>query len=55
MPLIVTDGACSNTAKMPCAVGAAGMPVLTGPETTVLPLCQVDWLSGLPSLTCTNV
>jgi hypothetical protein len=53
VPLIVTDSACSNTANVPFAVGACGMPVLTGPVTTVLPLCQTLMLSGLPSLTWT--
>ena len=31
------------------------IPVLAGPVTTVFPLCHTLMLSGLASLTCTNV
>ena len=40
VPLIVPTGMCSNTGKVPSAVGAAGTPVLPGEVRTVCPALQ---------------
>ena len=50
--------ACSNTGNMPCAVGAAGMPVLTGAGTTRSCRCATSsgsrGCSRSPTRTCSR-